>query len=114
MHGAVTAFTAALGPDAVLTSERDLREYRDPYAYVGWDEFTASAVVMPASVEQVQAVVGVANKFRVPLWTFGQGRNYTYGGPAPRVRGSVLVSLRRMDHVLEVQGIWPKAMRPPR
>src|SRR3989442_8245045 len=51
MEGALAAFTAALGQDAVLTSEQDLREFRDPYAYVGWDEFTASAVVMPGTVE---------------------------------------------------------------
>jgi 4-cresol dehydrogenase (hydroxylating) len=102
MGRAVEAFAAALGPDAVLTSEQELREFRDPYAYVGWDEFIAGAVVMPSSVEDVRAVVRVANDHRVPLWTFGQGRNYTYGGPAPRVRGSVLVNLRRMDRVLEV------------
>jgi 4-cresol dehydrogenase (hydroxylating) len=102
MGRALTAFGEALGPDAVLTSEQDLREFRDPYAYVGWDEFTAGAVVMPSTVEQVRAVVRIANEHRVPLWTFGQGRNYTYGGPAPRVRGSVLVNLRRMDRVLEV------------
>jgi len=102
MERAVAAFAAALGADAVTTAEHELREYRDPYAYVGSDEFTASAVVMPTSVEEVRAVVRVANEHRVPLWTFGQGRNYTYGGPAPRVRGSVIVNLRGMDQVLEV------------
>ncbi|MBO0681900.1 MAG: FAD-binding oxidoreductase [Candidatus Dormibacteraeota bacterium] len=95
-------FSAALGPDAVLTSEQDLREFRDPYAFASWDEFTASAVLMPSSVEQVQAIVRIANQHRVPLWTFSQGRNNSYGGPAPRVRGSVLVNLRRMNRVLEV------------
>jgi len=57
---------------------------------------------MPETVEQVQAVVRIANEHRVPLWTFSQGRNNAYGGPAPRVKGSVLVSLRRMNRVLEV------------
>ena len=28
----------------------------------------------------------------MPLWTHGQGRNNGYGGPAPRVNGSVIVS----------------------
>ncbi len=102
LEGALQAFIDALGSNAVLTSDEDLQEYRDPYDYKGSDEFTASAVVMPATVEQVQAVVRIANEFRVPLWTFSQGRNNTYGGPAPRVRGSVLVSLRRMNRVLEV------------
>jgi FAD/FMN-containing dehydrogenase len=113
MEGAVAAFAAALGPAAVVTSERELREYRDPYAYVGSDEFTAAAVVMPATVEQVQAVVRVANEFRVPLWTFGQGRNYTYGGPAPRVRGSVIINLRGMDRVLEVSDELAYALVEP-
>lgn len=102
MRDAVEAFAEALGPDAVLTSEHDLREHRDPYSFAGWDEFTASAVVLPSTVEQVQAVVRIAGRHRVPLWTFSQGRNNAYGGPAPRVSGSVLVSLRRMNRVLEL------------
>jgi 4-cresol dehydrogenase (hydroxylating) flavoprotein subunit len=99
---AVDAFTAALGSDKVLTGEDDLREFRDPFAHPTWDDYTASAVVMPTSVEEVQAVVRLANEHRVPLWTHGTGRNNGYGGPAPRVRGSVIVSLRRMNRVLEI------------
>jgi 4-cresol dehydrogenase (hydroxylating) len=110
---AVEAFAAALDPGAVLTDERELREFRDPYAYKGSDEFDASAVVVPTTVEQVQAVVRIANELRVPLWTFGQGRNYTYGGPAPRVRGSVLVNLRQMNRVLEVNDELAYALVEP-
>jgi FAD/FMN-containing dehydrogenase len=102
MDLALDAFRSALGHDRVLTGEEQMRDFRDPYAFKGSDEFDAAAVVMPATVEQVQAVVRIANQYRVPLWTFGQGRNYTYGGPAPRVRGSVLVNLRGMNRVLEV------------
>jgi 4-cresol dehydrogenase (hydroxylating) len=99
---ATEAFARALGEENVLTSEAELREYRDPYDYQGSDEHTASAVVTPASVEDVQAIVRIANEHRVPLWTFGQGRNNTYGGPAPRLRGSVILSMRRMNRVLDV------------
>ena len=99
---ALDAFVAALGRRAVITDESTLREFRDPYAYKYSDAFDASAVVMPTTVEHVQAVVRIANEHGVPLWTFGQGRNNTYGGSAPRVRGSVLVSLREMNRVLEV------------
>ena len=38
----------------------------------------------------------------MPLWPLGQGRNNGYGGPAPRVRGSVIVSMREMNRVLEI------------
>jgi len=110
---AVESFVEVLGADAVLTSEDELREYRDPYDYKGSDEYTASAVVTPRSVEDVQAVVRIANEFGVPLWTFGQGRNNAYGGSAPRVKGSVLVSLREMNRVLEVNDELAYALVEP-
>src|SRR6476646_9963713 len=99
---ALDGFTAALGADRVLTSDADLREFRDPFQHTTWDTNTASAVVMPTTVEEIQEVLRVANDLRIPLWTHGQGRNNGYGGPAPRVRGSVIVSLRNMNRVLEI------------
>ena len=98
----IEELAAALGADKVLTGEDDLREFRDPFAHPTWDDYTASAVVMPTSVEEVQQVVRMANGHKLPLWPHGQGRNNGYGGPAPRVRGSVIVSLRRMNRVLEI------------
>jgi hypothetical protein len=53
---AIDAFTAALGAEKVLTADEDLREFRDPFQHATWDEYTASAVVMPTSVEEVQDV----------------------------------------------------------
>jgi 4-cresol dehydrogenase (hydroxylating) flavoprotein subunit len=99
---ALDAFAAALGSDAVLTDEEELREFRDPFAHASWDDYTASAVVMPETVEEVQEVVRIANRFKVPLWTHSTGRNNGYGGPAPRLKGSVIVSLRNMNRVLEI------------
>ena len=99
---ALDAFAAELGADKVHSSESALAEFRDPFQPPAWEDYTASAVVMPTTVEEVQAVVRVANEHRVPLWTHGQGRNNGYGGPAPRVKGSVIVSLRNMNRVLEI------------
>ena len=99
---AVERFTEALGSDRVLTSEEALDEFRDPFAPATWDDYTASAVVMPETVEEIQEVVQIANELRFPLWTHSAGMNNGYGGPAPRVRGSVIVSLRRMNRVLEI------------
>ncbi len=99
-------FAAALDELAatcsVLTSEEELAGFRDPFQFSTWEEYAASAVVMPETVEQVQEIVRIANRYRIPLWTHGQGRNNGYGGPAPRVDGSVLVSLRNMNKVLEI------------
>jgi 4-cresol dehydrogenase (hydroxylating) len=64
---ALEAFAAAVGAEHVLTSSEELAEFRDPFAYTTWDDYTASAVVMPETVEQVQEIVRVANRFKVPL-----------------------------------------------
>jgi 4-cresol dehydrogenase (hydroxylating) flavoprotein subunit len=102
LSAALDEFSAVLDGDGVLTSEESLREFRDPFAFEGWDDYTASAVLMPTAVEEIQEIVRIANRHKVPLWTHGQGRNNGYGGPAPRVKGSVIVSLRRMNRVLEI------------
>ena len=99
---AIEAFVDVLGADAVMTDTEALREFRDPYAYKQSDEWDASAAVSPTTTEQVQAIVRIANEHGIPLWTIGQGRNNTYGGAAPRVRGSVIVNMREMNQVLEV------------
>ncbi len=99
---AVERFAGVLGSERVLTDPEDLREYRDPFEPPTWEDYTASAVVMPETVEEIQEIVRIANESKVPLWTHGQGRNNGYGGPAPRVKGSIVVSLRNMNKVLEI------------
>jgi 4-cresol dehydrogenase (hydroxylating) len=91
-----------VGLDAVLLSDAERDTYRDPYWFQADRSYDSSAVVFPSSTEQVQAVVHAANEYGVPLWTSSQGRNNGYGGPSPRVRGSILLSFRRMNRVLEV------------
>lgn len=98
----ISALTDALGQAAVTTAAAALREFRDPYSYRDDDRRDYSAVVWPATTEDVQAVVRLAGAYGVPLWTISQGRNNTYGGPAPRVKGSVLISLRNMNRIVEI------------
>jgi 4-cresol dehydrogenase (hydroxylating) flavoprotein subunit len=99
---ALESFRTALGPEAVITDEAGLREFRDPFAFSTWDNYTASAVVMPQTVEEIQEIVRIANEHKVRLWTHGAGMNNGYGGPAPRLSGSVILSLRKMNRVLEI------------
>lgn len=99
---ALLRFREVLPADAVHVDPVDLAELRDPYWPASDHTFEASAVLYPSTVEEVQAVVRVANEFEVPVWTSSQGRNNAYGGPSPRVRGSVQISLRRMGRILEI------------
>ena len=95
-------FRKVLDDEGVLVETAEVAEFRDPFSYAEWSEFDPAAVLMPATVEQVQGIVRVANERKIPLWISSQGRNNGYGGPAPRVGGSFVVSLRRMNRVIEI------------
>ena len=59
--------------------------------------------MVPTTVEQVQAIVRIANAHRIPLYyPIATGKNLGYGGSAPNLSGSVVVDLKRMNRILEV------------
>lgn len=99
---ALEGFARAVGEQWVFTSEEDRYSYLDPFAPGNADEHAASAAVAPKTAEEVQAVVRVANEHRIPLWTVSTGKNLAYGGAAPAMRGSVVLDLKRMDRILEL------------
>lgn len=99
---AMAAMVAAVGSEWVKYDDETLFAYRDPYATVDDDAFMPCAVISPASVEEIQKVLKVANARGVYLWPVSTGKNYTYGGPAPRMRGTAVLDLRRMNKVIEV------------
>jgi hypothetical protein len=49
-----------------------------------------AAAVAPLNVEQVQAIVRIANRLGVPLYPISTGKNFGYGGPAPNLSGRCL------------------------
>jgi 4-cresol dehydrogenase (hydroxylating) len=92
-------FRAAAGDEWVWSGDDDLFPYRDSFSSV-WntaEERHASAAVGPANVEQVQQIVRVARRFRVPLFPISTRKNFGYGGPPPNVHGSVVLDLKRMN-----------------
>src|SRR5690349_9798207 len=99
---ALTQFAAAVGSDWVFSSDADLDLYRDAYSPL-WgtaEERRASAAVAPQSVEEVQQVVRIANRYRIPLYPISTGKNLGYGGSAPGYSGSVVVDLKRMNRIV--------------
>jgi len=100
----ISEFEDAVGKEWVFTSDQDVALYRDPYSpFLGEaDELVASAAVAPDSVEQVQRIVRTANKYRIPIYPVSTGKNLGYGGAAPVYSGSVVLDLKRMNRILEV------------
>jgi 4-cresol dehydrogenase (hydroxylating) len=110
---AIAGWTAIVGAQYVVTSGTGLASYRDPFAIGPADAFAASAALLPASVDEIRAILRIANEFRIPLWTVSTGRNFAYGGAAPRLPGSVVLDLQRMNRVIHVDETLAYALVEP-
>src|SRR5262245_39300448 len=104
LDGALRAFESVVSKEWVYTSAEDVALYRDAYSPLRDEpeERLASAAVAPGSVEEVQALMRIANERRIPMYPISTGRNLGYGGSAPALTGSVVLDLRRMNRILDV------------
>ena len=100
---AVAEWRQAVGAEWVYTRDADVALYRDSYspAWNQQDERLVSAAVAPASAEEVQRVVRIANTHKIPIYPISTGKNLGYGGSAPVLSGSVVLDLKRMNRILE-------------
>lgn len=91
-------FERALGADKVFFEDLDRDTYKDKF-YVDPTTHHPLGAIAPESVEEVQAVVRIANQLRVPLWPISRGKNLGYGGSAPQLSGSVVLDMSRMKRI---------------
>ena len=101
---ALQEFANIVGPEWVMTSPEAVGLYRDVYSIYKNEpeEPVIPAAVAPNTAEEVQAVVKVANKYKIPLYPISTGKNLGYGGPSPVHSGSLVLDLKRMDRILDV------------
>jgi len=110
---ALGAFRAIVGDQWVLATDEDRETYLDAYALGDGRNHAASAALAPASVEEVQALLRAANEHRIPLWPVGRGKNLGYGHAAPRVSGTVVLDLGRMNRIIDVDARFAHALIEP-
>jgi 4-cresol dehydrogenase (hydroxylating) len=101
---AVKEFRQILGDNNVLTDAEQLAPYTKMMGPVPEDHHLPSGALMATTVEQIQQIVGVCNKYKVPIWTFSTGKNLGYGSAVPAERGTMVLDLHRMRRILEVDG----------
>lgn len=63
---------------------------------------TPLAYVFPASTEEVQGVVRIANELDLRLWASSTGRNFGYGTATPAAAGTLVMVMERMNRIHEV------------
>src|SRR5450432_2570143 len=87
-----------LGPHGLISSPEETRTYECD----GLTNFRVMplAVVLPISTEQVQAVIRVCHRQRIPFVARGSGTGLS-GGALP-VKDGIVISLARMNRILEV------------
>ena len=94
---AIAAWRAALGQDNVLDDAASRR--RAETATFRTDQ-KVHAIVRPASRDEVQQVVRIANECRVAVYPVSRGKNWGYGSSVP-VRDACVIDLSRMDHIVD-------------
>jgi 4-cresol dehydrogenase (hydroxylating) flavoprotein subunit len=99
---ALDAFAAAIGKQWVLSTDEDRAAYEDVYAAGDADLHLPSAAIGPQSVEEIQAIVRIANEHKIPLWPISRGKNFGYGAAAPCMTGTVVLDLSRMKRIIDV------------
>lgn len=92
---------AIVGDDWVFADEASTISYRKSGIPDLRGEHVPSGAVAPASVEQVQAILAVANRYRLPLWPISTGHNMGYGMATPASSGQMILDLKRMNRILD-------------
>lgn len=59
------------------------------------------AILRPATREQVQECLQVANHYRIPLYPISSGKNWGYGSRVPSADSCVLLDLSRMNRITD-------------
>jgi len=60
------------------------------------------AIVEPNNVVEVQRVVKWANENKISVWPISQGKNWGYGSKNPVSDGGLILSLHRLNRIIEV------------
>jgi len=96
--GIVNKLEKIVGSEYVSTNRTDLYIYSQDMtqAEPSWPDI----VVLPKSVEEIQEIVRLANKEKVPIVPYLAGGNI--GGLTIPLKGGIMLDLKRMDQILEV------------
>ncbi len=99
--GVVRELRAIVGDEWVFADEASTISYRKSGIPDLRGEHIPSGAVAPASVEQVQAILAVANRYKLPLWPISTGKNMGYGMATPASSGQMILDLKRMNKILD-------------
>jgi 4-cresol dehydrogenase (hydroxylating) len=110
---AVAELRAIVGTEWVFADEESTVSYRRSEIPDPDGRNVPSGAVAPKSVEEVQAILKVANKYKLPMWPVATGKNMGYGSTTVASTGQMVLDLKRMNKIIEVDGELGTALVEP-
>src|SRR5262249_36774655 len=103
-------WTGRFGDRLTCTDAATIRRYSENVSGL---ERRIVAVLYPESTADVQAIVRTANELRTPLYPISTGCNWGLGSKLPVRDGAIVVDLRRMDRIHEINEQYGYALIEP-
>ncbi|EPA99352.1 FAD-binding oxidoreductase [Pseudomonas sp. G5(2012)] len=100
---AIAEFRLLLGEDNVLATAERVVPYTKLLIPTEDDaSFMPSGALTPGSVEEVQKILAICNRYKLPVWPISTGRNWGYGSASPATPGQLILDLRKMNKIIEI------------
>jgi len=96
----IAAAGQKLGPRGVITDPRDIEPWVTDWR--GRVHGAATAILAPASTEEVSEIVRLAAEYRVPLVPQGGNTGMAAGATPPEDGSAILLSTRRMNRIRSI------------
>lgn len=100
--GAIKAMRSVVGDEWVFGDPEAVMPWGKTYIPDPNGRHVPLGAVCPRTVEEVQEIVRIANKYKQPIWPISTGKNMGYGMAAPATPGQIVLDLKRMNRILEV------------
>ena len=110
LAAALGAWRERLGSDRVCVDE-DVRAVAETSTFATTQRIPA--ILHPASREEVQDCLRIANDFLVPLYPISCGKNWGSGSRVPVRDDCVLLDLGQMNRILDFDKNWPMSRLNP-
>jgi 4-cresol dehydrogenase (hydroxylating) len=96
---AIAAWTQVIGPEHVKADAGT----RDRYSRTtGFSAHRPLAIVYPDSTQQVQEILRISATYGIGVYPISRGKNWGYGDAAAMHENQVILDLRRMNRIIEV------------
>ena len=113
LAASLKAFRAVVGDAWVAGDAEAVKPWAKSYTPDPAGRHVPVGAVCPASVEEVQAILKIANQYRQPVWPVSTGKNMGYGSTTTAAPGQVVLDLKRMNRILSVDAELCTALVEP-